>query len=67
MKQLIMNASVLNEQGEAELKSILIADGKILAIASADAGISLLMEEGASGQEREVEKVDAQGSWSSPV
>ncbi|KEO78342.1 dihydroorotase [Paenibacillus polymyxa] len=61
MKQLIMNASVLNEQGEAELKSILIADGKILAIASADAGISLLMEEGASGQEREVEKVDAQG------
>ncbi|KAF6617168.1 dihydroorotase [Paenibacillus jamilae] len=61
MKQLIMNASVLNEQGEAELKSILIADGKILAIANADAGVSLLVEEGASGQELEVEKIDAQG------
>ncbi|MGO4952555.1 dihydroorotase [Paenibacillus sp. DRB1-1] len=61
MKQLIMNASVLNEQGEAELKSILIADGKILAIANADAGVSLLIEEGASEQEREVEKIDAQG------
>ncbi|AHM66965.1 dihydroorotase [Paenibacillus polymyxa] len=61
MKQLIMNASVLNEQGEAELKSILIADGKILAIANADAGVSLLVEEGTSGQELEVEKIDAQG------
>ncbi|MBE7896740.1 dihydroorotase [Paenibacillus polymyxa] len=61
MKQLIMNASVLNEQGEAELKSILIADGKILAIANADAGVSLLVEEGASGQELDVEKIDAQG------
>lgn len=61
MKQLIMNASVLNEQGEAELKSILIADGKILAIANADAGVSLLVEEGASGHELEVEKIDAQG------
>ncbi|MDU8672032.1 MULTISPECIES: dihydroorotase [Paenibacillus] len=61
MKQLIMNASVLNKQGEAELKSILIADGKILAIANADAGVSLLVEEGASGQELEVEKIDAQG------
>ncbi|KAF6659141.1 dihydroorotase [Paenibacillus polymyxa] len=61
MKQLIMNASVLNEQGEAELKSILIADGKILAIANADAGVSLLVEEGASGEELEVEKIDAQG------
>ncbi|MDN4088289.1 dihydroorotase [Paenibacillus polymyxa] len=61
MKQLIMNASVLNEQGEAELKSILIADGKILAIVNADAGVSLLVEEGASGQELEVEKIDAQG------
>ncbi|WP_263560589.1 dihydroorotase [Paenibacillus polymyxa] len=61
MKQLIMNASVLNEQGEAELKSILIADGKILAIANAEAGVSLIMEEGASGQELDVEKIDAQG------
>ncbi|WP_090738750.1 dihydroorotase [Paenibacillus sp. Mc5Re-14] len=61
MKQLIMNASVLNEQGETELKSILIADGKILAIANAEAGVSLIMEEGASGQELEVEKIDAQG------
>lgn len=67
MKQLIMNASVLNEQGEAELKSILIADGKILAIANADAGVSLLIEEGASEQEREVEKIDAQENWSFPV
>ncbi|TQR97154.1 dihydroorotase [Paenibacillus ottowii] len=61
MKQLIMNANVLNEQGETELKSILIADGKIVAIANAEAGISLIMEEGASGQELEVEKIDAQG------
>ncbi|MBE0337411.1 dihydroorotase [Paenibacillus sp. 23TSA30-6] len=61
MNQLIMNASVLNEQGEAELKSILIADGKILAIVNADAGVSLLVEEGASEQESQVEKIDAQG------
>ncbi|OBA06545.1 dihydroorotase [Paenibacillus polymyxa] len=61
MKQLIMNASVLNEQGETELKSILIADGKIVAIANAEAGISLIKEEGASGQELEVDKIDAQG------
>ncbi|KZE73062.1 dihydroorotase [Paenibacillus jamilae] len=61
MKQLLMNANVLNEQGETELKSILIADGKIVAIANAEAGISLIMEEGASGQELEVEKIDAQG------
>ncbi|NEU26353.1 dihydroorotase [Paenibacillus polymyxa] len=61
MKQLIMNANVLNEQGETELKSILIADGKIVAIANAEAGISLIMEEGASGQELEVKKIDAQG------
>ncbi|MFK4436269.1 dihydroorotase [Paenibacillus sp. RC21] len=61
MNQLIMNASVLNEQGEAELKSILIADGKILAIVNADAGVSLLVEEGTSEQESQVEKIDAQG------
>ncbi|WP_068502229.1 dihydroorotase [Paenibacillus kribbensis] len=61
MKQLIMNASVLNEQGEAELKSILIADGKIAAIVNEGSGLSVLIPEGASEKERHIEKIDAQG------
>ncbi|MCC3379996.1 dihydroorotase [Paenibacillus farraposensis] len=61
MKQLIINASVLNEQGETELKSILIADGKIASIVNEDTELDLFTAEGASEEEREVKTIDAQG------
>lgn len=61
MKQLIINASVLNEQGETELKSILIADGKIASIVNEDTELDLFTAEGASEEEREVQTIDAQG------
>lgn len=61
MKQLIINASVLNEQGETELKSILIADGKIASIVNEGTELDLFTVEGASEEEREVKTIDAQG------
>ncbi|MFB5266234.1 dihydroorotase [Paenibacillus enshidis] len=61
MAQLITNASVLNEQGKLESKSILIIDGKIAAIVDADAGLSIFVEPGTPMDEQKVETIDAQG------